>query len=227
MLIDQDVSPTFSRPQSPFALCGVLLVVDALVDLIIITKVPHMNEILATAEAARYRGPDRVLGGGSGSPHMNPFLARLASLYSEIWTLISAARFCLFFAVSFFIYQSKPGAWGMSNPNPVVGGYQASGGEETMSGLDHLKNRVVFTYGFVEMSFWLWVSAVHIRLRCLFAWAGVDPCLDFFCPPRGTATGRGSHCRDAIMSRLATVGRCRCTSNILNPINQSHRPIKR
>lgn len=27
-----------------------------------------------------------------------------------------------------------------------------------MAGLDQLKNRVVFTYGFMEMIFWLWVS---------------------------------------------------------------------
>ncbi|RMJ22325.1 hypothetical protein PHISP_06805 [Aspergillus sp. HF37] len=152
-----DVSPTFTRPQSPFALCGILLTVDALVDLIIVSKVPQMNEILATADAARSRGPDRAM--GEDGPPINPYLARLASLYSEIWTLISAARFCLFFAVSFFIYQSKPDMWGASAAaTSPVGGYGAgSGGGEAMSGLDQLKNRVVFTYGFVEMTFWLWI----------------------------------------------------------------------
>lgn len=74
----------------------------------------------------------------------NPFITRLATLYSEIWSLLSALRFCLFFAVSFFIYQSKPAAWGVD--------VAASG-----SGLDQLKNRVVFAYGFLEMMFWLWV----------------------------------------------------------------------
>ncbi|KAL3472803.1 increased loss of mitochondrial DNA protein 1 [Aspergillus californicus] len=140
----------FSRPQSPFAMCGIILVADALIDLILVTKIPHMNEILAMVQAARSQAPTSV----TGSTHMrsNLFVARLASLYSEIWTLLSATRFCLFFAVSFFIYQSKPAAWG------VVGSAGVSpGSDRGLSGLDHLKNRVVFTYGFTEMMFWFWI----------------------------------------------------------------------
>ncbi|KAJ9201160.1 hypothetical protein DTO166G4_6214 [Paecilomyces variotii] len=136
-----DVSPTFARPQSPFALCGILLVADALVDLIVVTKVPQINEVLARADAARSRsnGSTAVIGN-------NPFAIRMAALYSEIWTLLAASRFCLFFAVSIFIYQSKPVAWGVSADE-----------SETMTGLGQLKNRVVFTYGFMEMMFWLWI----------------------------------------------------------------------
>ncbi|KAI9373304.1 increased loss of mitochondrial DNA protein 1 [Aspergillus egyptiacus] len=138
---------SFSRPQSPFAMCGILLVADALIDLILVTKIPHINEILAMAEAARSQAPSSI----NRSSHIrsNPFISRLASLYSEIWTLLSASRFCLFFAVSFFIYQSKPAAWGVS---PAVA---ASG--NGLSGLEHLKNRVVFSYGFMEMMFWFWI----------------------------------------------------------------------
>ncbi|OJJ36740.1 hypothetical protein ASPWEDRAFT_108960 [Aspergillus wentii DTO 134E9] len=140
-----DASPPFARPQSPFAMCGILLIADALVDLIIVTKVPQLNEILAIAEVSRRASSIPV----AGAMRLNPFMARLASLYSEIWTLLSASRFCLFFAVSFFIYQSKPGVWGI--------GTSSFGGDEAISALDHLKNRVVFTYGFMEMMFWLWV----------------------------------------------------------------------
>jgi hypothetical protein len=88
---------------------------------------------------------------------VNPFTVRIAALYSEIWTLLAASRFCLFFAVSFFIYQSKPGAWGFdlaATGDP----YGSRSATEAVSGLDQLKNRVVFTYGFMEMMFWLWVS---------------------------------------------------------------------
>ncbi|KAE8349140.1 increased loss of mitochondrial DNA protein 1 [Aspergillus coremiiformis] len=145
-----DAAPSLSRPQSPFALCGILLVADALVDLILVTKVPQINEIMAIAEIARSAAPTSI----AGAMRTNPFLARLASLYSEIWTLLSASRFCLFFAVSFFIYQSKPSAWGV-DVRDTVGGYGA--GQETTSGLDQLKNRVIFTYGFMEMMFWLWI----------------------------------------------------------------------
>ncbi|KAL3489180.1 increased loss of mitochondrial DNA protein 1 [Aspergillus germanicus] len=143
-----DATPTFSRPQSPFAVCGILLVADALIDLILVTKIPHINEILAMAEAARSQAPSSV--DGPARIRSNPFIARLASLYSEIWTLLSASRFCLFFAVSFFIYQSKADAWG------VIGGATGAGAGG-VSGLDQLKNRVVFTYGFMEMMFWFWI----------------------------------------------------------------------
>ncbi|KAF9886216.1 hypothetical protein FE257_011939 [Aspergillus nanangensis] len=150
-----DRAPSLSRPQSPFALCGILLVADALVDLILVTKVPQISEILAMAEAARSASPIPI----GGAMRTNPFMARLASLYSEIWTLLSAARFCLFFAVSFFIYQSKPSAWGVDDTGSL-GGYGAP--KASASGLDQLKNRVIFTYGFMEMMFWLWI---YLTLR--------------------------------------------------------------
>ncbi|EAW11159.1 uncharacterized protein ACLA_088480 [Aspergillus clavatus NRRL 1] len=148
-MVQIDAAPTLSRPQSPFAMCGILLIADALVDLIILSKVPWINEIIAMAQAARSESAVPV----PGAMRHNPFLARLASLYSEIWTLLSAVRFCLFFAVSFFIYQSKPDAWGV---NVTARGTEYSS-TEALSGLDQLKNRVVFTYGFMEMMFWLWI----------------------------------------------------------------------
>jgi hypothetical protein len=132
-------------------MCGILLVADALIDLILVSKIPHINDILAMAEAARSQAPSTV--NGLARMRSNPFIARLASLYSEIWTLLSALRFCLFFAVSFFIYQSKPDAWGVKFASPAVAG----SGSGEISGLDQLKNRVVFTYGFMEMMFWFWV----------------------------------------------------------------------
>ncbi|RDW57437.1 uncharacterized protein DSM5745_11521 [Aspergillus mulundensis] len=146
--LDSRASPNFSRPQSPFAMCGILLVADALIDLILVIKIPHINEILAMAEAARSEAPSAV--SGLARMRTNPFIARLATLYSEIWTLLSLSRFCLFFAVSFFIYQSKPDVWGVARS-----GGPAAPGE--LSGLEYLKNRVVFTYGFMEMMFWFWI----------------------------------------------------------------------
>ncbi|KAL1987650.1 hypothetical protein VTN96DRAFT_2891 [Rasamsonia emersonii] len=150
-----DVSPTFSRPQSPFAICGVLLVADALVDLIVVTKVPQINEILGRMDALNSRS-SRLSTNASLGRANHPLTVRIAALYSEIWTLLAASRFCLFFAVSFFIYQSKPGAWGFSSET-TAGRYGSRAGSEAASGLDQLKNRVVFTYGFIEMMFWLWI----------------------------------------------------------------------
>lgn len=149
----QDINPTFSRPQSPFAFCGILLVADALVDLIIVTKLPQINEVLAYA-TARTAGSDSSSGTNTNADTTVPraldtSAARAGALYSEIWTLLAASRFCLFFAVSFFIYHSKPGAWGVSDAGPPS--------DAVPSGLDQLKNRVIFTYGFMEMLFWFWV----------------------------------------------------------------------
>lgn len=114
---------------------------------------PQVNEIIAIAEASRYQAAVSV----PGAMRTNPFITRLATLYSEIWTLLSAARFCLFFAVSFFVYQSKPAAWGVASGAGATAG-EAAGG----AGLDQLKNRVVFTYGFLEMMFWLWVGFLFL-----------------------------------------------------------------
>ena len=116
-----------------------------------VSKVPQINEILATAGAGRSRSASPV--------RPNPLTVRLASLYSEIWSLLAASRFFLFFAVSFFIYQSKPGAWGIrsSSANSYAYSSGASANQE-ISGLDQLKNRVVFSYGFMEAMFWMWVS---------------------------------------------------------------------
>ncbi|PLB35710.1 uncharacterized protein BDW47DRAFT_110015 [Aspergillus candidus] len=144
-----DAAPSLSRPQSPFAACGILLIAEALVDLILVTKVPPLNEVVEMAEAARQHSSIPV----AGAMRTNPFLTRLATMYSEIWTLLSASRFCLFFAVSFFIYQGKQVALGVGT-TPAAG-YGAA--PEAVSGLDHLKSRVIFTYGFMEMMFWLWI----------------------------------------------------------------------
>jgi hypothetical protein len=164
----QDVSPTLARPQSPFAICGILLVADALVDLIVVTKVPQINEIMAAADALNSRSIQFGEGGSRttvASFPRSPFVRRIAALYSEIWTLLAASRFCLFFAVSFFIYQSKPNAWGLDPGAGVSGGPSLF---RAVSGLDQLKNRVVFTYGFVEMIFWLWVSVQTVLHYLLY-----------------------------------------------------------
>jgi len=141
-------TPLLTRPQSPFAFCGVLLVADALVDLIVVTKMPQINEIMAAVHVLGARFP--MPAGMTGTA-----LTRVVTLYSEIWTLLAASRISLFLAVSFFIQQSKPGAWGLrtgavahDNPSSVA---------EAIIGLNQLKTRVVLVYGSVEMIFWLWI----------------------------------------------------------------------
>lgn len=91
------------------------------------------------------------------SSDITPLTVRVATLYGELWTFLAGARFCMFFALALFIYQSKPGdlaAWaaGSLDPNSLY-----KNNVQMKQGLDQLKSRVVFTYVFMEMMFWLWV----------------------------------------------------------------------
>lgn len=88
----------------------------------------------------------------------NPFMVRLANLYSDIWTVLAAVRFCLFFGVALFIYQSQMQNTPSKKNNSGWQHTTGSGGGSLGGGLDQLKNRVVFTYAFMETMFWLWVS---------------------------------------------------------------------
>ncbi|PYH46083.1 uncharacterized protein BP01DRAFT_294172 [Aspergillus saccharolyticus JOP 1030-1] len=145
-LLQLDAPSSFSLSQPHYALCGILLIIDALIDLVLVYTIPQINEVFAMAEAARSHAPGSV----AGAMRANPFMARLGSLYSEIWTLLSAARFCVFFAVSFYIFQCQPSVWA---------GIESVGNVSTVA---QLKSPVTFTFGFMEMMFWLWIS-VTIR----------------------------------------------------------------
>lgn len=127
-------------------------------------------------------------------------MTRLANLYSEIWTLLATSRFCLFFAVSFFIYQSKPGAWGFGHG--AGSGYDA--GEDAVSGLGQLKNRVVFTYAFMEAMIWFWVGSISCfsYIVYLYKLADFGRSTDSVCPPR-RATGSNPSLRDAGITSIA------------------------
>ena len=130
--------------------------IDALVDLIVVTKMPQINEIMAAVHVLGARLPSR----GDMTRTVtasNQVINRVARLYSEIWTLLAASRIGLFLAVSFFIQQSKPGAWGLRTG--AIAHDNTSSVADAIIGLNQLKTRVVLVYGSVEMIFWLWVSA--------------------------------------------------------------------
>ncbi|KAN0086688.1 Increased loss of mitochondrial DNA protein 1 [Elaphomyces granulatus] len=147
--------PLLTRPQSPFAFCGVLLVADALVDLIIVTKMPQINEIMATVHVLGSRS--RRGGMTRAAAASNQLITRAATLYSEIWMLLAASRICLFFAVSFFIHQSKPSAWGLRTGAAAHDNSSSLAEAEAIMSLNKLKTQVVLVYGFVEMIFWFWI----------------------------------------------------------------------
>lgn len=138
--------------QYPLAICAILLTGEALIDLIIVRKLPQIDDILSTVQHEQRRTEDTGFSRitfQKPKQSINALTIQLATLYNEIWTFIAGARFCFFFVVSLFIYTSggktDSSAWEDNDD-----GLQTSG-------LEQVKSRVVFTYAFVEMMFWLWV----------------------------------------------------------------------
>ena len=64
-------------------------------------------------------------------------------------------RLLFFFAVTFYSYVFKPGG-------VVLAGREfGKGVMKGKAGWDDLKNSLVFTWGFVEMLVWFWVSDTY------------------------------------------------------------------
>ncbi|KUL83667.1 hypothetical protein ZTR_11063 [Talaromyces verruculosus] len=146
-----DLDPAMTSSQYPLAICAILLTGEVLIDLIIVRKLPQIDDILSTVQHEQRRTEDT---GFSRITFQNPkqsinaLTIQLATLYNEIWTFIAGARFCFFFGVSLFIYTSggktDSSAW-VDNDDGLQ-----------KVGMEQVKSRVVFTYAFVEMMFWLW-----------------------------------------------------------------------
>lgn len=61
-------------------------------------------------------------------------------------------RLLFFFAVTFYAYAFKPGGV------VLMGREFGAGAAAGRAGWDDLKNSLVFSWGFVEMVIWFWVS---------------------------------------------------------------------
>lgn len=149
--IQIDVDPSLTSAQFPFAICSILLVSEALVDLIIVTKLPQIDDLInPTLQQEQQRSVPSI----SPRPTISPLMAHMAALYSEVWTFLAGARFCFYFGIAFFIYQGKPDATDRSGKASAAYGFNHD--QQTRLGLAQLRSRVVFTFVFVEMMFWLW-----------------------------------------------------------------------
>ncbi len=62
-------------------------------------------------------------------------------------------RLLFFFIVTAYVYAFKPGGVILMGTE-----FGTKKGQGVKSGWDDLKNSVVFTWGFVEMVLWFWVS---------------------------------------------------------------------
>ncbi|KAJ5678639.1 hypothetical protein N7462_006883 [Penicillium macrosclerotiorum] len=140
--------PTTSSPvQSPFVFCAIPLFGEALIDLILLLTLPYRE---ALDEALPYIRPLR---NGNLPAEDLQVLAKLPEyitssliLYWNVWIGVAACRFFLHGGIAFFIYQSRA--------ENMLSSYTAT---IASAGLDILKNRVVFTFTFIEMMVWFWV----------------------------------------------------------------------
>jgi len=72
--------------------------------------------------------------------------------YAEIyWGTQTPVRLLFLFIITGYTYMFKEG-----------GILAATGGNYKPRAGDNLKNSVVFTWGFLELSAWFWVQALHI-----------------------------------------------------------------
>lgn len=172
--------------QYPLAICAILLIGEALIDLIIVRKLPQVDDILSTVQHEQRRTEDtgfsRITLQKPKQP-INALTIQLATLYNEIWTFIAGTRFCFFFAVSLFIYTS-----GARTGSSV---WEKNDDGQVKMGLEQIKSRVVFTFAFMEMMFWLWVrtfppfTPYFVERICRLMW-----CIDTLeCARRTTGGG--------------------------------------
>lgn len=133
--------------QSPFIYCSVLLFAEAFIDIVLLSTLPFHE---ALDEALPYIRPLR----NTNIPaedlqilaKLPEYITKSLTLYWNVWTAIAGSRFAMYAGLAFFVYQGQ-------------GSYVASyGATAATAGLDRLKHRAVFTFGFMEMMVWFWVS---------------------------------------------------------------------
>ncbi|KGY15675.1 hypothetical protein PABG_11328 [Paracoccidioides brasiliensis Pb03] len=138
-----DATPTFTRPHSPLAYCGVILLTFALFDLVLAIKLPLINQMILIIS--------RLFDSNGNSPTMsaaaNKMIRVFTSLFTHICILLAITRCLVFSIISIRIYASAPEVW-----MPAT-----SAGMQDAAALDakvnHLKNKVVLGYAVVEMMF--------------------------------------------------------------------------
>jgi hypothetical protein len=115
-------------------------------DLVLLSNIPYRE---ALDEALPYIRPLR----NGNLPaedlqvlqNLPEYITKSLTVYWSVWIGVAGCKFAVYAGLSFFIYQGRAGG---------VSTYASVGG------LDLLKNRVVFTFAFLEMMFWFWVSAI-------------------------------------------------------------------
>lgn len=127
-----------------------LLFVESLIDLVLLSNIPFHE---ALDEALPYIRPLR----NGNLPaedlqvlqNLPEYITKSLTVYWSVWIGVAGCKFAVYAGLAFFIYQGR--ADGVANYTSAA----------ALGGLDLLKNRVVFTFAFLEMMFWFWVSAAR------------------------------------------------------------------
>ncbi|PGH07658.1 hypothetical protein GX51_01667 [Blastomyces parvus] len=161
-----DAISTFARPRSPFAYCGVILLVFALFDLILTIRLPLINQLISItsrlfdSRLANNSAPSRSRTSSSSSPPSSPSSQTLSSakrmlrIYNSIFThmciLLAVTRCLVFSIISIRIYASATDVW-----VPAAAAVTTATGMQDATALDakamHIKNKVVLGYAVIEM----------------------------------------------------------------------------
>lgn len=124
---------------------------EALIDLVLLSNLPFheaLDEALPFIRPLRNGNlPAEDLQVLQSLPE---YITKSLTVYWSVWIGVAACRFFVYAGLALFIYTGK---------GEIMASSYASAA--ALVGLDRLKNRVVFTFAFVEMMFWFWVSAIN------------------------------------------------------------------
>ncbi|OJD13720.1 hypothetical protein AJ78_05852 [Emergomyces pasteurianus Ep9510] len=151
-----DATPTFTRPRSPLAYCGVILLTFAIFDLVLAIKLPVINQMISIMSRlfdSRRNDNSNNNNSNNNDPSSPPTLSAAAnkmirifsSLFTHICILLAITRCLVFSIISIRIYASAPEVW-----VPAAGMQDAAALDAQVI---HLKNKIVLGYAVIEMMF--------------------------------------------------------------------------
>ncbi|KAJ5913504.1 hypothetical protein N7504_002387 [Penicillium tannophilum] len=142
-----DFPPATSSLNSPFVFCAIFLFVDALVDIFLLASLPFHNALDEAMPYIRpFRNPNLASEDLRALEKLPHYIVKSLTVYWNVWINVAMARVAVYASIALFIYSNK-GSF-------VASSYTAA---STAAGLDRLKNRAVFTFGFMEMMAWFWI----------------------------------------------------------------------
>ncbi|KAJ5760118.1 hypothetical protein N7520_007274 [Penicillium odoratum] len=142
-----DFPPATSPLTSPFVYCAIFIFAEALVDIFLLASLPFHN---ALDEALPYirplRNPNLASEDLRALEKLPHYITKSLTIYWNVWINVALARIIVYASIAAFIYSGKDSF--------VASSYTSAA---TSAGLDRLKNRAVFTFGFMEMMVWFYV----------------------------------------------------------------------